>query len=73
MHASTTTREKLAHLVAELRRTYPEVSPDDLQRLVEETAFELLEEARFEDFVPLLVHRRARQALAVRAPAPAPC
>jgi hypothetical protein len=47
----------------DLHREFPAVSLHQLNDLVSEVSDELLQVARFEDFVPLLTHRHARERL----------
>lgn len=74
MLASATTRNKLAHAVADLLHEFPDHSEQHVEELIGSVASDLLEAARFDDFVPVLAHRRAREHLrvggAVTVPSP---
>jgi len=60
---SEATRNKLAHIPAELQREFPLVPVERIDELVDALSVRLLRAARFDDFVPLLAHRRARERL----------
>ena len=68
--ASSATRRKLAHLPVELKREFPLVPPEKIDSLVDVLALRLLLTARFDDFVPLLTHRHARERLLGESHAP---
>jgi len=61
--ASSATRRKLEHLPVELKREFPLVPLEKIDDLVDALALRLLLTARFDDFVPLLTHRHARERL----------
>lgn len=61
--ASVATRKKLEHLPGDLQREFPAVPLQRIHDVVETLASELLDAARFDDFVPLLTHRHAREHL----------
>ena len=63
MAASPETRRRLDGLRVELAHEFPHVAATRIDRLVEVAFAQLHEHARFEDFVPLLVHRRVREQL----------
>jgi hypothetical protein len=48
----------------DLLREFPDQSEDRVEELLVVLSGELLEHARFDDFVPVLVHSRARAQLA---------
>lgn len=60
---SEATRRKLDHLPGELKREFPHVSVEKIDDIVDALALRLLVTARFDDFVPLLTHRHARERL----------
>lgn len=68
--ASDATRRKLDHLPGELKREFPHVPLEKIDDLVDALALRLLVAARFDDFVPLLTHRHARERLLEESPAP---
>jgi phage terminase Nu1 subunit (DNA packaging protein) len=57
------TRKKLAHIPQELQREFPHVPVERIDELVDALSVRLLLAAHFDDFVPLLAHRRARERL----------
>ena len=61
--ASVATRRKLEHLADDLKREFPAVPLDQIDDLVDAVALDLLHAARFDDYVPLLAHRHAREQL----------
>lgn len=63
MVASAPTRDKLARLAPELRSEFAHLSPHYVEQTLFAVAEELLAQARFQDYVPLLAHRRARKQL----------
>ena len=68
--ASAATHRKLEHLALELKREFPLVQLEKIDSLVDSLALELLLAARFDDFVPLLTHRHARERLLAESHAP---
>ena len=75
MQASPGTLRKLAHLRVDLEREFPQVPAEHVDEHVELVASDLLAQAHFEEFVPLLVHRNVRSRLLAelrRSQAPAP-
>jgi len=54
---------RLARVQGELRREFPYVPEERIDGVFQAVATHLLERARFDDFVPLLVHRGARERL----------
>ena len=63
--ASEPTRKKLQRIPVELQREFPDVPLEQISELVEVLAHQLLVAARFDNFVPLLAHRWARERLAM--------
>jgi hypothetical protein len=63
MLPSEGTRAKLDRLSSELRREFSHLPAAWVEQTLERVADDLLARARFQDFVPLLVHRRAREQL----------
>ena len=63
MLPTAATRDKLAHALADLLREFPDQSEHQVEEVIGGVAAELLEPARFDDFVPVLAHRRAREHL----------
>ena len=61
--ASEATQKKLDHLPDALGHEFPQVPPQRIAELVDVLSARLLLAARFDDFVPLLAHRRARERL----------
>jgi phage terminase Nu1 subunit (DNA packaging protein) len=61
--ASVATRRKLEHLPGDLQREFPAVPLQRIHDVVEKLVSELLDAARFDDYVPLLAHRHAREHL----------
>jgi hypothetical protein len=61
--ASAPTREKLTRLAGELRNEFTHVPAAEVERTLFVVAEELLADARFQDYVPLLAHRQARERL----------
>ena len=61
--ASIGTRRKLEHLPGDLQREFPAVPLQRIHDVVKSLADELLSAARFDDYVPLLAHRHAREHL----------
>ncbi len=60
---SVGTRKKLEHLPGDLQREFPAVPLQRIHDVVDTLAVELLRAARFDDYVPLLTHRHARERL----------
>jgi hypothetical protein len=65
MVLSATARHRLASLHVELEREFPAVPPDQVRALLEAVVSRLVDVARFDDYIPLLAHRQARERLAV--------
>jgi hypothetical protein len=63
MRATRGTEVKLERSKQALVAEFRSVAPDEIARRVDEIAHALLESARFDDFVPVLVHRYTREAL----------
>jgi Protein of unknown function (DUF3562) len=63
MVASEVTRAKLDRLSVELEREFTQLPAERIEQTLESVADELLEGARFQDFVPLLAHRKTRERL----------
>jgi len=61
--AAGSTRAKLDHLRGDLEREFPAVPFEQISLVVDGLAGELLAAARFEDYVPLLTLRYAREHL----------
>jgi hypothetical protein len=59
--------KRLKRLPQDLQGEFPDVPPDTIERTVEAGARELLAQARFHDFVPVLVHKAVRQQLLARS------
>ena len=58
---------RLKRLPQDLQGEFPHVSPDTIERTVDAGARELLAQARFHDFVPVLVHKAVRAQLLARS------
>jgi Protein of unknown function (DUF3562) len=56
-------RRRLARLPAELQAEFPNVPLEAIERDVNVGVHALVEQARFNDFVPVLVHRTVRERL----------
>ena len=69
MQPTTPTLRKLQNLRRELRSDFPDLEPERVDEEVGLVAAELLAQARFDDFVPLLTNRHVRLRLQ-RADAP---
>ena len=54
---------RLARLSAELRQEFPHVPPEAIEQDIKQEAAELAARARFNDFVPVLLHRAVRERL----------
>lgn len=63
MLVSAGTQKRLSRLIVELRREFAHIPGDRVDRVLESVVEDLLGRARFDDFVPLLAHRRAREQL----------
>jgi hypothetical protein len=57
------TRSKIEHETKTLAREFPALPYALIAAEVEATATRLLEHARFDDYIPLLVYRYVREAL----------
>ena len=66
------TSQHLRRVVARFDRDYPMVSHAHVAEVVDHLAAELLQEAHFVQFVPLLVERAARDRLAAETDAAQP-
>jgi len=60
---SETTESKLVRVGGDLRREFPHVPEERIAIVLHDVTVELVARARFHDFVPLLVHRAARESL----------
>lgn len=60
---SEATRRKLDHLPGALKQEFPQVPVEKIDHIVDALSLRLLLAARFDDFVPLLTHRHARERL----------
>ena len=63
LQVSPATRRKLERLPGDLVREFPHVPAEHVHQVIDRVVDDLLPRARFEDFVPLLVHRHARELL----------
>jgi hypothetical protein len=63
LQVTAETRQKIDRLPERLSDEFADVAPQEIQEEVDELAEALLEEARFEDFVPLLAYRQSRDQL----------
>ena len=63
MLASEQTRRKLDRLSVELKREFPHLPVEHVEAAFHTVVEDLLSRARFEDFIPLLAHRNAREEL----------
>jgi phage terminase Nu1 subunit (DNA packaging protein) len=68
MVASSNTRVRLNRVTLDLRREFPDLSDDHVDEVFRRVADDLLARARFDDFLPLLVHRRAAERLRAASP-----
>ena len=68
MNANASTWLRLDRVTVDLRREFPHLSDDHVDRVFRTVAGDLLERAHFDDFVPLLVHRRAAERLRAASP-----
>ena len=55
--------KRLKRLPQDLQSEFPDVPADTIERTVDAGARELIARARFNDFVPLLVHKAVREQL----------
>jgi len=55
--------QRLKRLPEDLHREFPDVPADTIARSVDAGVRELVARARFNDFVPLLVHKLVREQL----------
>ena len=62
-HVHADTRRKLEHLPELLEDEFPGLTHDAAVRTVEAISRDVLARATIEDFVPVLVHRYARESL----------
>lgn len=60
------TERRVQRIPADLKAEFPDVPSDVLEHDVDEGARELIENARFTDFVPVLIHRSVREQLLAR-------
>jgi hypothetical protein len=56
-------KRRLEQLPADLKAEFPHIPLDTIEHDVKAGMHELVERARFHDFVPVLVHRTVRQRL----------
>jgi hypothetical protein len=68
LHVDERTEDKLRRIPVALHAEFPDVPEEELAAEVEATAQELLETARIDAFVPVLVHRYAREHVLERRP-----
>jgi hypothetical protein len=68
---TTDVARRLERLPEDLQAEFPDVGLETIQGDVETRARELLTGARFDDFVPVLVHRAVRESLRTRGTAEA--
>jgi hypothetical protein len=61
LRVSDETKQKIERVPERLSDEFSDVAPSDVKEEVKEVTEDLLEEAKFEDFVPLLAYRRARE------------
>jgi hypothetical protein len=64
VHASSETITRLAHLIAEVRREFPHLPSEHVEMQAKLIADDLLADANFDNFVPLLTTRYLRERLA---------
>ena len=67
MLLSEPTRTKLIRIQRELCREFPHIPQEHIAYLMRTVTSDLVELARFDDFVPLLIHRRMRERLVAQA------
>lgn len=60
---SVATRRKLEHVPGDLQREFPHIPMEQIHNVVQTLASDLLDAAHFDDYVPLLTHRHARERL----------
>jgi hypothetical protein len=60
-------KRRLEKLPADLQAEFPDIPLDTIERDVNAGVHELVEQARFNDFVPVLVHRTVRERLRATA------
>ena len=58
--------KRLKRLPQDLQGEFPDVPVETIERTVDADARELVARARFNDFVPLLVHKAVREQLLAR-------
>jgi hypothetical protein len=63
MVVSASTERKLTHLRDELHREFATLSPEHIDTQIQDVEHHILEQARFDDYVPVLVDRYVRQRL----------
>jgi len=63
MTTSEETAERLEHVVARLDREFPMHPHAFIEEIVDAASRRLLENAHFDQYVPLLAHRAAREEL----------
>ena len=68
MNANASTQLRLNRVTVDLRREFPHLPDDHVEQVFRSVADDLLERAHFDDFVPLLVHRRAAERLRAMSP-----
>jgi hypothetical protein len=59
--------KRLKRLPEDLHEEFPEIPVDTIERTVDAGARELVARARFNDFVPVLVHKVVREQLLARS------
>jgi hypothetical protein len=63
MVLSATTQHRLAGLQLELEREFPNVPPQRVRAQLEKVTGRLVSDARFDEYIPLLAYRQARERL----------
>ena len=63
MVVSASTRARLDRVTVDLLREFPHLPDERVEQVFRTVVDDLLERAHFDDFVPLLVHRRAAERL----------
>jgi Protein of unknown function (DUF3562) len=63
MLVTASTRLKVERVAAQLRDEFGHLPSHRVEQAIESVVDELLASARFDDFVPLLVHRRVSERL----------
>jgi hypothetical protein len=71
MGASGPTQSKLARLARELRGEFAHLPGEHVEQTLFAAAEELLARAHFQDYIPLLAHRHAREQLRRQSSHPA--